>query len=79
MRAGQPPEQARGPVETHLHHVENRRREIPVDAGPLRDIGDLVPRALDRLAEHVDLARQARHDPEAGLEHRGFAGAVRVR
>jgi hypothetical protein len=42
MRAGQPPEQARGPVEPHLHHVENRRREIPVDAGPLRDIGDLV-------------------------------------
>jgi hypothetical protein len=38
--AGQPPEQARGPVETHLHHVENRRREIPVDAGALRDIGD---------------------------------------
>jgi hypothetical protein len=39
------PNRPDGPVETHLHDVENRRRKIPVDAGALRDIGDAMPRA----------------------------------
>ena len=74
---GDPAQQAKLTVKPHLDHVDHAGREIPIDAGPLRDIGDPAALLAKRFAIDRDLPRQGRHDAQNRLEQGRFARPVR--
>jgi hypothetical protein len=64
-------------IEPHQDDIDDGRREVPVDAGALRHIGDAGAHRVERLAEKSDIAGDRRHHTHRSLEQRRFSRAVR--
>jgi hypothetical protein len=73
-----PPEPAQRAVTAHLHHVQHRRREVPVHRAALRHVRHQPPLLFIRTAVDQDLARRRLQQPQHRLDERGLARAVRT-
>lgn len=68
---------ADSPVESHRDHIQGGHREVPVHRRPLRNIGNAISDRLVRSAEKANFPRDGGDQPQAGLEQRALASAVR--
>ena len=71
--ATEPAEAAVGSHEDGFHDVD---REVPIDGGTLRDVGDATTSFFNWLSLDLDVAGECRDEAEDGFDESAFAGAV---